>query len=185
MGALSFEEASFCSMCRFRKHFYRGVLQCVLEEHYKDEQPAESTMKEAEGGPPPVPGSRAARAAAGMGGNKEHGWVVGAQTKLAAAAARDKAAEVAETAKETKPPQKTSGGKSWDQAVNSQVSGGSFAGYAAAALKRLGLPEKLSAEELRAYEVKHEERRQQIAVRACEARCSDGSIYCESHVRAL
>jgi hypothetical protein len=97
--------------CRFRKHYYRGVLQCVLDEHYTDDGTANDGNKEEQ--------------RSGSGGIKA---------------------------------------KSWDQAVSSKVSGGSFAGYAAAALKRLGLVEKLSVEELRAYGVKHETRRQQIAV---------------------
>ena len=58
------------------------------------------------------------------------------------------------------------GGKSWDQAVNSKVRGGSFAEYAAAALQRLDLAEyqPLPQAELAGYEERHAHRRQEIAV---------------------
>lgn len=71
----------------FRKHFYRGVLQCVLEERFANQRPAgdrartgASTGEEKKagtGGPPLET----------MAGNREVGWVVGAQKKLVPTAA--------------------------------------------------------------------------------------------------
>eukprot|EP01043_Picozoa_sp_COSAG02_P013889 COSAG02_NODE_562_length_20293_cov_37.104288_12_plen_359_part_00 len=70
----------------FRKHFYRGVLQCVLEERFpkkrpergkKDDEASKNETEEtAAGGPPSET----------MQGNRETGWKVGAQRKVAAVA---------------------------------------------------------------------------------------------------
>jgi hypothetical protein len=74
----------------FRKHFYRGVLQCVLEERFAEQRPTggknggasnSETEGTAAGGPP----SETTQ------GNRETGWKVGAQKKVAAEAAASSA----------------------------------------------------------------------------------------------
>jgi hypothetical protein len=70
----------------FRKHFYRGVLQCVLEERFPKQRPGRGdkddeaskneTEETAAGGPPSET----------VQGNRETGWKVGAQRKVAAVA---------------------------------------------------------------------------------------------------
>ena len=89
----------------FRKHFYRGVLQCVLEERYAEQRPqaspahkknmwrggdaAEGGLVGGEGGPPPEALAQ---------GNREAGWRVGAQKKNTAARTAQEGAD-AEVAK--------------------------------------------------------------------------------------
>jgi hypothetical protein len=204
----------------FRKHFYRGVLQCVLEERFAEQRPGGGGGGGGGGGAaaqtaasPSSPGAadaagagdegvRAQRSAEAVGGppaealqqgNREIGWVVGAQKKVAAAAAADAAVTEAEaegaspapavgdaattnaaasassSAAASKHPNRPNGaGKSWDQVVNSKVRAGSFAGYAGAALQRLGLEAAAAANvtelDLEDYERRHSHRRQQIAV---------------------
>lgn len=195
----------------FRKHFYRGVLQCILEERFAEQRPTEGkSVSKDNGAIPSAAGELGTTAGAGAGGppteamhsNREVGWVVGAQKKITAAAAavttagvsanssgvedggddtvaaggksvpRRTQAEAGERHGSGTSPGRLQGkGKSWDQVVNSKVRSGSFVGYAAAALQRLGLETmaagKITQVELEEYERRHSHRRKQIAVSFC------------------
>ena len=92
----------------FRKHFYRGVLQSVLEERFANQRPAGdragtgasmSKGKKAGTGGPPLET---------MAGNREVGWVVGAQKKLVAVAP---AASAIETSSRIDLPNDTAGSR--------------------------------------------------------------------------
>ena len=186
----------------FRKHFYRGVLQCVLEERYAEQRPqaapahkvnmwrggegADGGLVGGGGGPPPEALAQ---------DNRKAGWRVGAQKKNTAARTGQQDETATDTEQQTvtlggrasetqsggevvanavpasqrhehKEADNRGGGKSWDQAVNSKVRGGSFAEYAAAALARLDLAsyQPLPPDELADYEERHVHRRQEIAV---------------------
>jgi hypothetical protein len=156
----------------FRKHFYRGLLQCILEERFV-KRPTEGKSKRkrkidetAFGGPPLET----------LQTRRETGWVVGSQKKVEAVAAAvcaddSKSAGCCGAEAGTGEHRVHGQGKSWDQVVNCKVRAGSFASYAAAALRQLGLDTSsasgsVTEAELEEYERQHSHRRQEIAVRA-------------------
>lgn len=154
----------------FRKHFYRGLLQSVLQERFA-KRPAEGKSERkgaidepALGGPPLETLQRC----------RETGWVVGSKKKVeavATAVCADDSKSVDDCCAEDTGEHRVHGrGKSWDQVVNCKVRAGSFASYAAAALHRLGLDTSsasgsVTQAELEEYERQHSHRRQEIAVR--------------------